>query len=150
MSGRYINWSDVVGRWNRAADVADATQADSYYIAPSESYVEGRLGAAYTAPFSSNNLTAKDLMIDETYWRMIRLTDSAKAKELRDYLDTRYSRLISGDEAMITTSGDMLIPGGRDVIWSSTEEYVPVFGVLDVEDQTIDPDQIEDEINERS
>jgi len=145
--GRYIDWNDVAGRYPRISERGGANEVGSAYIDYAEVEIEGRL-TKFTKPFSSNNLTVKDLAIDLTYAKMMTTRDSEKATEMRDILDARMTRLNSGEEDMMTSSGDIL---ANDVsnVWCETEDYTPVFGMGDVTDFQVDSARLFDEEQDR-
>jgi hypothetical protein len=146
--GRYIQWDDIIQRYPNVAAKGGSNQVGSAYLDYAETELEGRLAGAYTIPFSSNNLTIKDLSIDMVYAKSIMYTDTKKAKVILDYLDKRIGELIDGTATMITTSGDAMFTAG-DAPWSTTKDYHNTFGVIPIEDQNIDTDRIEDEYDER-
>jgi hypothetical protein len=146
--GRYIQWDDVIQTYPRVADKGGTNQVGSAYINYAEARLEGLLAGAYTVPFSSNNLTIKDLSIDLTYAKSIMYTDTKKAKVILDDIKDRVKSLIDGTATMITTSGDAMFTAG-DAPWSTTKDYHNTFGVIPIEDQNIDADRIEDEYDER-
>lgn len=128
--GRYIDWSDVANRYPEvgANQRRDATQMDSSYIYFAEANLDGRLSQGFTTPFSNNNVTAKDLAIDITYAMIYRFKDVKKTQTVEDYIKSRVEGLLSGKMSMITTSGDQLVTTG-DVVYSTTQNYQPVFGI---------------------
>lgn len=128
--GRYISWADVAGRYPElgANPRKDATQVDSNFVMYAEAQIDGRLASGFTVPFSSNNLTAKDLAIDLTYAMTFRFKDQKKAKEIQDSVDTRIKELLDGKASMVTTSVDLITSTGQSV-YSTTQDYHPVFGM---------------------
>lgn len=151
--GRLITWeTDVVPRYNTIADIGSGTSVDDAFVVYAENAIEQRLSGCFTLPFSSNNVTVKDLMIDETFRRTQVYKDSEKAKEISDDLDMKIERLCSGEDVMLTTSGDIIEGGsafGGGAIASTTENYTPTFSMLDETLAVVDPDQIDDEIDKR-
>lgn len=127
--GRYIKWDDVSGRYPEMAKI-DATDAASSHIPYAENEVDARLSGSYTVPFSSNNITAKDLAIDHVMMRYWMLRNKEKYDLIHDMLDERIKRLSSGAEAMITTSGDTVGFIG-DMVYSTTMNYKPTFTMAD-------------------
>jgi len=145
---RYLEWDDVVNRYPRVTDLQDADEIAGTYIIYAEEEVESKLGAYFTVPFSSNNLTAKNLMIDLSYGKMLSFKDSKKSKSIVDMVNSRVSDLISGKQVMMTTGGDV-IDIVRDSGWSNTESYTPSFDMNDPENQWTDEDQQEEEYDAR-
>lgn len=150
--GRYITWDDVVNRFYGFTDVADAVLAASHYLSYAEAYLDSRLGATFTVPFSSNNQTIRDLTIDVVYARSIRGSRSEEYKAIWAEVSSRLAALINGDDVMISASG-ALIGGGplsTSPAWSSTQGYHPVHAVaLDYADMVPSSVQLIDELDER-
>ena len=145
---RYVNWDDVVGRYPGIASIGGADQVGSDYIQYAEVEIEGRLAERYTVPFSDNNLTIRDLVIDLVYVKAGNLSVE-DYEQMADRLDKRIERLLEGREAMVTTSGDIIQRADEGAAWSSTQDYAPTFGVGDVLDMHPDDTQIEDENDAR-
>ena len=148
--GRYINWDDVTDRYSLLAkgSYAGADEVDSAHITYAENELDALLASTFTVPFSSNNLTAKDLSIDLTYCRVgnFKLKEQ---KEFKEMIMDKINMLKNGDMSMITDSGDVLTTGGTTQIWSSTEDYHPVFGMGDTIQFEVDSSRIIDEENDR-
>lgn len=146
--GRYINWDDLVGRYERIAGFEGAEEASSYYITYAEAMVDQKLGSCFTVPFSSNNMTAKNLAIEEAFLIAGNLKFEEATKK-RDWLTEQYEALCAGKEVMVTDSGDILTRSDIGGAWSSTEDYHPVFGMGATVDFIVDQDQLDDEEDER-
>lgn len=133
---RYINYDDVVGRYPKGADVGSASHIESSHIRYAEAWVDGALASAFTAPFSDNNLTVKDLCIDHTYMNIIKFKDTEKAEIIMKNLDQRVQALLEGTAQMSIEGGELL---GQDVVtaWSETDGYPPTFGIGDVTDMQV-------------
>ena len=125
-----INWGDVIGRYPALAKARDATEVNTNYVLYAIAEVEGRLAPMFTVPFSSNNITAKDLAIDTTYAKWYRFNDPAKADAIDDHVNERIEALLSGQAAMMTSDGSIMHSVGGTV-WSTTQDYTPVFDKSD-------------------
>jgi len=125
---RYIDYSDVIGRYPKATDVGSASNVESTYIRYSEAWADGALSAAFTAPFSDNNLTVKDLCIDHTYMKIIEFKDTKKSNSIQKSLDARVKALLEGSSQMTLEDGTVL---GQNVAsaWSEAQEHSPTFGI---------------------
>jgi len=148
---RYIKWDDVVSRYKRASDISDSDEMATDYIDYAEKYIESKLSTNYTLPFSSNNLTVKDLCIDVAYAKMIKYKDSKKANEILSDVSSYIHDLKTGQSNMITNSFDVISPinlGGA--FGSTTKSYHPVFGVGETEVFHVSSSQLLDEENARS
>lgn len=146
------SWSHVLARYDElsklpnvgsASAVASATQTNLLNTA--EAYVHGRLASRYTVPFSSSNLTAIDLIVDAVYVQNNLTRQPEKAKLLKEFLDERIKALIEGQSQMTDASGAVVATIGGDVIWSSTENYPPTFGMSDIEKAEVSSEQLYDE-----
>jgi len=146
---KYANWADVTARYTQISELGGAKSVDSSYIIYAEAQIEGALSASYTVPFSSNNLTVKDLVIDLTYGKAIAFRDLKKSKAIMDSIEHRIKMLRSGTMSMVTNSGDVLSSSGQGSIWSSTEDYSPSFDMNDAENQCIDLDMQQDQYDDR-
>lgn len=140
--GRYIDWQHIVDRYPSLNTKGGASETSSAWIYPVEFQIDGMLAPEYSAPFSSNNETVKDLCIELAYIRMGNISLKDK-KELKDDFRDRIKRLKSGMESMMTTSGDLIGSVG-DTIWSSTEDYHTIFDLGSVENWATDSSQIDD------
>lgn len=129
--GRYINYNEVVDRYASVAEFG-TEEISSSYIAFAEYELDARLSKKFSVPFSSNNMTIKDLAIDMTYIRLSRLAgnnyDSGNVKES---VKERIAMLLSGEMLMVTTSDDTI--GKSDSsIWVGMN-YKPSFDMQDNE-----------------
>lgn len=146
--GRYIDWKDVTNRYQQAATFAGgADEMDSAYIQYAEGEVEGALSGLYAVPFSSNNLTAKDLCIDLTFAKALMFKDAKKAKAIGESVDRRIMKLRNQEIGMAVTSGSPMF--AADAAWSNTEDYHPVFAMVDEKNQIVDEDREDDELDDR-
>jgi len=94
----------------------------------------------FTVPFSSNNITAKDLAIDLTYIRVanLKLEDrDGFRKEIKE----RIKMIQVGDMVMMTTSGTSASTSDAQG-WSTTKDYHPVFGMGDIVDFRVDSSEV--------
>lgn len=148
--GRYINWDDVTDRYSvlTKGSYAGADEVDSAHVVYAENELDALLASAYTVPFSSNNMTAKDLSIDLTYCRVGNFKIKER-KEFKEMIMDKINMLKNGEMSMITDSGDILATGGSTPVWSSTEDYHPVFGLGDDIEFLPSSDRITNEANDR-
>lgn len=145
----YANWGDLVGRYKKFNSLGAADEVNSHYIYYAERELDARLGTHFTTPFSSDNITAKDLTLMLVNVRYHEDTDDKKAKRLREAIEKKFDNLINGVTQMITTtSGNTIIANGSPV-YSSTEPYTPTFSHGDIADMHVDPDLLNDEENAR-
>lgn len=146
--GRYCDWAEVSGRYPEIAKSKDSTEVASGYIFFAEADIDSRLASRFTVPFSSNNVTAKDLAIDLTYLKVYQFKDPEKAKLIEESINARIDRLLAGGSSMMTTSGDTLTSVGGTV-YSTTGNYAPTFGMGNVEDFLVNSAQLQDEADSR-
>lgn len=125
----------------------DESEVSSYWLVHGALRVNEQLGCAFTIPFSSNNLTAKDLSIHYAALGILKRTrNQTDSQELGDYLRSRITDILSGGCGMITTSGEALAPdkdNGLNSAWSTNQNYNPTFDMRCPEDQRVDPNLID-------
>lgn len=129
--GRYCSVDQVAARYRKVTDVISyPTAVDSQYIYFAEAQLDQKLGPYFTVPFSSNNVTAMDLSIDLSYALVIKYDDPKKHKAIMDEFRMRTEALISGVDAMLTDSGDLLYAtGAGSAAWSNTQNCGSAFGL---------------------
>lgn len=148
--GRYINWDDVTDRYRvLTKDTKDgSSEINSAFITYAERELDSLLAPAFTVPFSSNNITVKDLAIDLTYCRAGNFKFSEQ-KEFKEMIMETIEKLKNGEMSMITDSGDVIDTSGSTAAWSSTEDYHPIFGHGPTEHFEVDSSQVISEENDR-
>lgn len=140
-----VTATDVLLRYPVMSSVG-STAVNSTWIVYAENEINGRLGAAFTVPFSSNNQTAIDLIIENTWLRYQQSKNSDLAAALRTAMDTRLARIMDGKEPMILADGTIMnASGGLGDAWSNTSGYHPVFGMGDETHFLVDSSQTYDE-----
>jgi len=148
--GRYINWSDLVGRYSQINKLGGAENVGSNFIAYGEAEVDARLARCYSVPFDTSSgapITVKDLAIDFT------LLKASFGKEkswdrMNEMLNKRVDDICDGKVQIIGADGNTLAQVGG-TIWGSNENYTPIFGLGDSLDFVVDSDRIEDEDDAR-
>lgn len=144
-----ITWKDVTDRYPEIVKGSgDATRVNSNHLLHGVAELESRLCDKYTTPFSSNNLTAQDLAIDLTFAKLYRYKDQKKVEQVEKYVDSRIEKLLNGEAAMITNTGEVINSIGGTV-FSTTGNYHPVFGVTPVEALVVSSAEIIAEENAR-
>jgi len=129
--GRYITYSDIVNRHELVGDQG-AGEVDSSYIRYAEFEIESSLASKFPIPFSTNNVTVKDLCIDMTFIKLMRTSgDDFNTEKLEDSLKERIEKLLNGKSLMITNSLETI--GKSDSSVYVGKSYKPVFGMADVE-----------------
>lgn len=140
---RYITTSDFAIRYAKVfSDIGSSSLIEHMNYA--EAAIEGALSSKFSTPFSSNNVTVKDLSIDAAYARSIKFKDTEKAKLIQDSIEEKVKALLEGTMEMSTTSGTA-ISADINNNWSETQDYTPVFGKGDITDFKIDSSQLYDE-----
>jgi hypothetical protein len=149
--GRYATFSsDVTDRYPRVmTDSRAASLLDATYVVPAEAELDSRLAPSFTTPFSSNNWTVKDIVIDMTLIKMGMFKDGVQRKELLDSIDKRINGLLDGTIFMVDSGGNTLLSASSGVI-NTTADYHPVFGMGGIEDMRVDETRVEDEEDARS
>lgn len=137
-----ITWNQVLARYPELDKLPNINATQGEVTAMGEAYIHGRLGAKYSVPFSSNNMTARDLMVDAVYVQQNMTRKPEVAKALLEFLDARIESLLSGEASMTTDTGTVAVQMVGDAIWSSTMDYHPTFGMGSILDSVIDSSQI--------
>ena len=132
--GLVIDWTDILARYAELDKLPNGSspEVQNNLIAMAEADCHSRLSSRFTTPFSTSNLTARDLCVDILYIQTQMTRQPEKAKGLKEYLDMRILDLLEGRSKMIDSSGIAALTAVGDTIWSSTEDYPPVFGVSDI------------------
>jgi len=123
------------------------TEIESYWLSHGALRVNENLGGYFTTPFSTNNETAKDLSIHFAFLGMNNRSRNTLEGTLRvkSELDTRITDIRCGNTPMILSSGDSIFSSNaREDAWSTTQDYQPVFNMLNPLDQEVDPDYIDE------
>jgi len=127
---RYITWEKVVGRYQDAAKIADASAMGSYWLHHAEDEIDAMLSPRYSVPFTGTiSHVVQDLCIDLAYYKMTWRQESAD--KLYKYIEKRVDKLINGTMVLTDSSGSQLASNG-DVPWSTTQDYSATFGVDNV------------------
>lgn len=149
----YIEYEDVIARYEVIKTWGKTpTEVNSDLIYYAEMELNSRLASHFSVPFSAAHPTVKDLAIDLCYLKALRTRDPKKANDIEKAVLGRIDALKEGREYIYTGSGTQIVPEGADQeVWSTTQDYHPVHGILDAEheDVGIDDDRIEDEEDER-
>lgn len=143
-----ISYDDVAKRYPEVAKGKDATEVNSTFIQYAEAEVYEKLSPYFTIPFSSNNLTGIDLIVDLAFAKMYRWKDSKKAEAVETFVAMRIDRLINGQASMITASNDVIQSIG-ETVYSTTKTYHPVHGMSPTEYSIVDSGEIRDEEDAR-
>lgn len=143
-----IDWSDVNRRYPETLKLSDATTADSSWVPFAVAELHARLASGFTVPFSSNNMTAKDLAIDLAFAKVYRFKDNEKAAAVMEYVEAQITALLDGNMSMITTSGGTLTTAGGPV-YNTNGTYHPVYGMGPIEYSVVSSAEITAEQNDR-
>lgn len=146
--GALVEWDDVTNKYRDAGSSGDATTMDAAYIAPAEAYIAGYLSGRFSSILSSGSELVRDLVVDETYRRLVLLKQPKRADVLGKDIQRRLKDLLSGRVSMLDTDGAVVMPD-KTVLWSDTQNYTPVFGMGNVLDFEVDQDQLDDEEDAR-
>lgn len=144
----YATYNEIIARYPAAADIGEAS-VNSNFLFFAENEINGLLGRHFTAPFSDNNITVKDLTIELSLIRIYTHTSPSEAKRRRDIFDKKISNLIEGEEVMLLTDGSQITSSVGGTVYSTTSGYTPIFGFSEIEDSEIDPDLLDDEEDAR-
>lgn len=143
--------SFLLNKYSDMQKTLGATELDGTYIISAEAFVEGKLASKYSIPFDATNQTAVDLVLDYAYYIYMLTKNEKRAKAVKELIDNVIEALVDGDMDMVTVDGVIIArdESSSDITWSNTINYTPVFGMGDITDMEVDPDQIEAEDNAR-
>ena len=132
--------------------VAGLSQAalEGHYLPSGSRWLDSRLSRAFTVPFSSNNLTARDMNIYSAMLLFLegRTSKQDDAAELRRMLDGWVESLVEGNGVMSLSDDTTLISdGAQHDVWSTVQNYAPTFNMLDAEEQEVNTDRLDDELD---
>ncbi len=142
--GRYIEWDDVIDRYPVLNTIGGSDEVSSTYIVYAESTTEGLLASKYTVPFSNNNMTIKNLVIDYTYWMAARFKLDDAVAVYSSYHGI--IRMLKKDQMEMILDDGTLLSGARknSGLYSSTQSYHPAFGIDKPINWRVDSDQMSD------
>lgn len=143
--GRYITSSEFFARYSQIKDYG-ANHVESHFILYAENQLDSMLSNYFTTPFSSDNLTAKDLSMELTYIRSADLKFADREKREEHFMK-KIKALINGETSMVSSSGVLSTVG--DTISITNGQYHQTFGMGDVENYLVDSSQTYDEFLER-
>ena len=144
--GRYIDWSDLVGRYPQINKLGGAEAVGSNYIDYGEAEVDARLASCYAVPFdtgSSTPMTVKDLAIDFTFLKATFGREKSWDR-MKKALEERVKMICEGKIQIIGADNEPIGQVGG-TIWGSNQTYTPIFGMGDTLDFVVDADRLEDE-----
>jgi len=142
-----LAWTDVLARYDELSkmpNVSSSSVQDSL-MNMAEAQVHSRLASRFTTPFSTSNLTAKDLMVDTLYVQAMLTRQPDKVKRLEANINKRIEDLLAGQASMVAMDGTVASVMIGDTIWSSTQNYSPTFGMSDIECAVVNSLQLNDE-----
>ena len=133
--GSVITWIDITARYPEFDKLPSGTSPEiqDNLIAFAEASVHSRLAGSFGVPFSSNNYTARDLVVDTLFVQNMMSRQPEKAKAVQEYVGERIKAVLLGQAQMVTSAGSAAITMVGDTAWSSTMNYPPTFGVSDTE-----------------
>jgi hypothetical protein len=144
----YASWEDFSRTYSAEAFRISRIEVESAWLVHGYLRVNESLGRCFSVPFSSNNLTARDLNVQFAFLGILERTRNREDSiELRNSIMGRISDICSGNSPMITDEGQPIY-GGENKIWSSIQNYKPVFDMRDPINQHVDSNRLDDEWDE--
>jgi len=124
----YATYTDFNTRYSTKLDAAEIA---SHYLPFASARLDSMLAPFFTVPFSSNNVTARDLAVDLAYLLVLqRSREKGDGEELRSRTMERIQALAEGREAMLTDSGQPIYAASQGgVVWSNTARYRTIFSL---------------------
>jgi hypothetical protein len=113
-------------------------EVNSSFIYFAEKEVDGWFAGVFDVPFDPVPPQIKDITINLTYANALWYKDAESAIALKDEILARVKRIKEGEELLTTDSGQLLARNPGQEIWSSNEDYSPVFDTHDYEESFVD------------
>ena len=149
----YISYSDVIQRYPMLKTWSGNSPMLNDEITYAEQELNGRMAPNFTVPFSGSHPTVKDLAIDLTYYRAVRLRDPEVAEKFKEGILGRIEDIKAGKEYIYTDSNTTIAPDAAlgEEIWCNLENYHPTMSMLNPSNpySRISSERILDEENER-
>lgn len=144
-------WDEVTARYPELGKLpaAASPEVQTRLVQYAEGMVHSRLAQNFSTPFSLNNLTAKDLVIDMLYVQNVRTKQMNKGKTMDAILEDKFKMLCNGEMNMVSVAGTIVQQATGDPVFSTTMHYHPVFGLSDSIMLAIDSAQLINENNAR-
>ena len=151
MSVTYATYSEFTQVYSLKG--VSQTEINSYWLPHGALRVNENLGGFFTTPFSSNNHTARDLSIHFAYLGINARARTSQPQDIpiRNELEQRITDITCGNAPMILDDGSLIqSPTTKFNAWSSTQQYEPMFNVLEPEQQRVDCDYVIDELRSQT
>ena len=146
MATHIATLADLLNKYTELGSVKDTGIFQDAYIPQAEDYIESRLSLVYPVPFTGGCLTVVALVVDFVFATYTMVRDAKRGKAVLDRVENMLDDIVAG-KMNLYSNGEQL--SRTSLLWSSTETYTPVFGVGDITDFEVDPDQISDEEDNR-
>ena len=146
--GNYADWEDVTSRYPKVNDVADADELQASYVEGVEAWMDSYLAKQFTTPVSGTPPLLKDICIDLVYCKVAFNREKGIPKLKEDTL--MILKDICSNAILMSDSDGTVITSNGQAVWSTTEDYDATFSMLGPLNDLIDPDLLEDLINDRS
>ena len=160
--GLYSSPNDLRDIYKKIDTTGLTNRELNQYIADADTFINLRLSKRYSTPFATgvNSLPpmikylSKNLALLEIMSRpSIKSGGDTPGwvQDRRDRIEELLTGLETGSYTLVTSNGGEVSTKSDSYLWSSSEDYHPIFTLLDSEEQQIDTDQIddlEDEIDE--
>lgn len=143
--GRYIEWTHVAEVYPVLSKGGLApANVNTAFIVRCEAYVEGMLSNNFTSPFSSNNMTVRNLCIDYVYMN-VAVNKDKNIKNVEKRFNDMIMALNNGAMNMIADDGSVIERATGQQAWSNTMSYHTSFGVDSYHNWETDDNQILDD-----
>lgn len=147
--GRYITPDELFFKYPSLAKLGAGNKStvDSYFIAPAEDFLDGRLAGSFGTPFSTGYPIIKELTQMAVYFTAMADRDNKKSKAIEAIFDKRIKMILAGELAITDGTNSEAI----QEIWSNVDDYHPVHSMLDAESEytQVSSDRLSDEEDER-
>lgn len=157
----YTNADEIRRRYPRLYETIALTPGEIEAIVDDvDLEIDGVFGTRYTVPFAVGQVPPLVRMIarDRVSYRLLRQqiigeqpSTSDWVERLKETSDKYLDAIIKGEIQLASGSGTTInartLPAAT--LWSSTKDYVPTFGTLDMTQQEVDPDRLDAESEDR-
>ena len=146
--GNYCDWADVVAQYPQASKGADAPEMGDSFITGVEAVMDSFLTKVFTTPVTDSPPLLKTICIDLVYAKIAFNKDKGVTK-LREETIGMLKALVEGTVLLLDSSGTVIDSAGP-AVWSTTQDYFDSFSMLGGDRDLVDPDLLEDLVDDRS
>jgi phage gp36-like protein len=153
--GDYTKPNDMRRLYSKI-DTADLETEDlEFFVLKAESEINGKLAIMYSVPISPAPQLLRQLSTELAIVYVLEQFFTSEQRSENDWIGLRKKAvlqmlqdIVDGNMALIDESGGVISTDVGDIT-STTVNYESTFTHLPAEDERVDPDRLDDEMNER-